>query len=150
MVIQRLQTLYLILAIVMVSVFFYVPFGYTTVADVTDGVSVLEPLRAGQFTGLVIPMALTLALMVVAIFMFKKMPMQKLMVLVSALLTVVSMGVVVYVMVSGFSDTNPQVTMTSVWGGGGLLLVGALIAQLAAYNGISSDQRLLRSYDRLR
>ncbi len=150
MVIQRLQTLYLILAIVMVSVFFYVPFGYTTVADVADGVSVLEPLRAGQFTGLVIPMALTLALMVVAIFMFKKMPMQKLMVLVSALLTVVSMGVVVYVMVSGFSDTNPQVTMTSVWGGGGLLLVGALIAQLAAYNGISSDQRLLRSYDRLR
>ena len=130
--------------------FFYVPFGYTTVADVADGVSVLEPLRAGQFTGLVIPMALTLALMVVAIFMFKKMPMQKLMVLVSALLTVVSMGVVVYVMVSGFSDTNPQVTMTSVWGGGGLLLVGALIAQLAAYNGISSDQRLLRSYDRLR
>lgn len=150
MVIQRLQTLYLILAIVMVSVFFYVPFGYTTVADVADGVSVLEPLRAGQFTGLVVPMALTLALMVVAIFMFKKMPMQKLMVLVSALLTVVSMGVVVYVMVSGFSDTNPQVTMTSVWGGGGLLLVGALIAQLAAYNGISSDQRLLRSYDRLR
>lgn len=150
MVIQRLQTLYLILAIVMVSVFFYVPFGYTTVADVADGVSVLEPLRAGQFTGLVIPMALTLALMVVAIFMFKKMPMQKLMVLVSALLTIVSMGVVVYVMVSGFSDTNPQVTMTSVWGGGGLLLVGALIAQLAAYNGISSDQRLLRSYDRLR
>lgn len=150
MVIQRLQTLYLILAIVMVSVFFYVPFGYTTVADVADGVSVLEPLRAGQFTGLVIPLALTLVLMVVAIFMFKKMPMQKLMVLVSALLTVVSMGVVVYVMVSGFSDTNPQVTMTSVWGGGGLLLVGALIAQLAAYNGISSDQRLLRSYDRLR
>lgn len=150
MVIQRLQTLYLILAIVMVSVFFYVPFGYTTVADVADGVSVLEPLRAGQFTGLVIPLALTLALMVVAIFMFKKMPMQKLMVLVSALLTVVSMGVVVYVMVSGFSDTNPQVTMSSVWGGGGLLLVGALIAQLAAYNGISSDQRLLRSYDRLR
>lgn len=150
MVIQRLQTLYLVLAIVLVSVFFYVPFGYTTVADVADGVSVLEPLRAGQFTGLVVPMALTLVLMAVAIFMFKKMATQKLMVLVSALLTVVSMGVVVYVMVSGFSDTNTQVTMTSVWGGGGLLLVGALIAQMAAYNGISSDQRLLRSYDRLR
>lgn len=150
MVIQRLQTLYLILAVIMVSVFFFVPFGYTTVADVADGVSVLEPLRAYGFVGLVVPLALAILVMVVAIFMFKRMAAQKLMVLVSALLTVATMGVVVYMMVSGFADTNPQVTLKSVWGGGGLLLVGALIAQMAAYHGISADQRLLRSYDRLR
>ena len=76
--------------------------------------------------------------------------MQKLFTILSALSVVATIGVVIYAVVSPYMDSNPDVTIATVWGGGGLFLVGALIADLAAYHYISKDQRLIRSYDRIR
>ena len=78
------------------------------------------------------------------------MPTQKLFVILSMLITLAEAVMVVYVIVSGSVDTDPVVKSTTTWGGGGLMLIGALIVEIMAIRGISHDQNLLRSYNRLR
>lgn len=149
--IQRIQTLCLLLAVVLLVVFSFVPFGFCQAVDVATGVAEVESLMATGFIGVILPLAAAVILGVVAICSFKKLALQKSLTIFAALFTLVTIGVVIYVLVSGFMDTNPEVTIVKLsWGGGGLLLVAALIAFLAAIRGISADQRLLRSYDRLR
>lgn len=148
--IQRIQTLILLLAIVFTVSFFFVPFGYAPVVDEVTHTGVLQPLKACDFIGLTVPSVLSVVLMLVAIFMFKKYPVQKLLTALSAISIVTTIGVVIYAVVSPYIDTDPDVTVATVWGCGGLFLVGALIADLAAYHYISKDQRLIRSYDRIR
>ena len=148
--IQRIQTLFLLLAIAFTVAFFFVPFGYAPVVDEVTHTGILQPLKAADFVGLIVPSAVSVILMLVAIFLFKHYPMQKLFTILSALSVVATIGVVIYAVVSPYMDSNPDVTIATVWGGGGLFLVGALIADLAAYHYISKDQRLIRSYDRIR
>lgn len=150
MVIQRVQTLYLILAIIMVAVFFFVPFGYMPVNDVADGQSALLALKATEYTGLVVPLVVALVLIAVSVFMYRKLALQKLMIVISSLIITAAVGVVIYILVAGVVDPQPEVAVSVKFGGGGLLLVGAVIALMAAHRAINNDQRLLRSYDRLR
>ena len=81
-------------------------------------------------------------LLLLAIFMFKNIKRQKTVTLVSVVLMVasaVSGGVIAY---SG--------GMAVDWTGGVLLLICSGVLALAAYRRIVADERLLRSYDRLR
>ncbi len=153
MVIQRIQTLYLIIAIGLMVGFFFLPFGYMYLDDPVTGQSLSDnpdSLRGIEFLSLIIPNGLSLLFMTLAIFLFKQPNVQKLFVILAAICVGVCVGIVIYVLAGGFYDTNPEVTIRTVWGGGGLLLVAAWLAQLGAYRGIASDQRLLRSYDRIR
>lgn len=148
MVIQRLQTLLLVIAIVLGVVFYFVPFGYESLVDGATMQSVVSPLKAIDFIGLIVPVSVALLLMVVAIFMFKKPAPQKLFVVLSALATVASAGVVIYILSAGAVDTDSAVTARTIWGGGGLILIAMIVAQIYAYRGIVADQKLLRSYER--
>ena len=150
MVIQRIQTLFLLLAIACVASFLFVPFGYWNVTEAHAGNVELLDLVGRNYAALIVPSVVALALMVIAVFSFKKMPFQKLMIVLSALATVAAAGVVVFIMTRGFIGKSPEFDVTAVWSGGGLLLVAALISQFAAYRNICRDQKLLSSYDRLR
>lgn len=148
--IQRAQTLYILIALGLMIAFFFVPFAYIPTLDAQTGEYVVGSIKAIEFTGLVIPVSICILLLAVAFLSFKTLNVQKITVIVSALLSAACIGVVVYVITSGMFDVNPSVAIRTDWGGGGLLLVGAVIAEIAAICSISSDQKKLRSYDRLR
>ncbi len=147
---QRVQTLFLLIAIGLTIAFFFVPFGYAPVVDAETGQSMLQPLKCTEFIGLIIPSAVSIVLMVVTIFLYRNYPLQKLFAVLSCISIIATIGVVIYAVVSPYIDSNPEVTIATVWGGGGLFLVAALIAVVTAYHYISRDQRLIRSYDRIR
>lgn len=149
MVIQRIQTLFMLLAIGMLVAFMFVPYGYYDV--IVDNVSQSLSLKGTMEEGLWEPAVVACVLLLTAIFMYKRLPLQKMMVLLSILITGTVILTVIYTLVSGYSDeTVTAVGGKTIWGGGGLLAVAALVAEIMALRGINSDQRLLNSYDKLR
>ena len=150
MVIQRVQTLYLFLSAVFMAAFFFVPFGYIAVDDPLQDEGVLAPLTGLTSVATIIPTSVAIFFSLLAIFLFKALPTQKLFVVLSGLVSLAEVVMVIYILVTRYTVTDPLAAETTVWGGGGLFLVGAIILNIAAYRGISHDQRLLRSYDRLR
>ncbi|MCM1110568.1 MAG: DUF4293 domain-containing protein [Clostridium sp.] len=149
MVIQRIQSLLLLIAAALTVAFLFVAYGYTSILE--DGVEVLTPLYAREFLPLLIPACIATLLLLVDIFLFKNMDLQKNVARIAIVAILATIGVTVYILASGFHDvTDGAVVESTVWGGGGLLLVGSLVATIAAISRISTDQRLLRSIDRLR
>lgn len=149
MVIQRIQTLYLLLAVIVMTMFLFVPFGYTTFAE--GGETVMDAWRPLDLVGMLVPSCASIFLMLVAIFLFKFQSTQRLVVVFAMLLSLAVIGVVIYFMVAGFVDLNPAVSVISTsWGWGVALPACAVVLQIAAIRGISRDMRLLASYDRLR
>lgn len=133
MVIQRWQSVYLLIASVMMGFFCYLPMA------TADEVNICVYQQ---------PVYLTLNILIVilsfiSIFMFKNLSRQKTVVKVNMFLMLVSAisgAVIIYL------GTN----MTIEWTGAPLLLGAALVITLAAYSRIRADERLLKSYDRLR
>ncbi len=150
MVIQRVQTLYLLLSIAFMTAFFFLPFGFIKEVDGATAAQALQPLTGLSGLGFIIPTSVAIFLSLLAIFLYKALPTQKLFVCLSALISLAEAIMVVYVLVSKYNSIIPTVTDTPVWGGGGLLLLAAFLLDIFAYSAISRDQRLLRSYDRLR
>ncbi len=149
MVIQRIQTLFLLIAVVLMVVFYFIPFGFWEVSDANVTFPV-NPLSATDQIAVLIPLTVAVVLAFVSIFLFRKMSVQKSMVILSIISVLAAVGVIVYLLTDTYVDTVSSVSIKPVWGGGALLLVGALIMLVAAYRGILHDQKLLRSYDRLR
>lgn len=148
--IQRIQTLFLIIAIGLTIAFLFIPFGYAPMFDAATGESSLTSLKAIDYVGLIVPTVVAVIFMLVAIFTFKNYALQKLMTILGGISLLVVIGVVVYAVISPYVDTDPDVTVATVWGGGGLFAVAALIADFSAYHYICKDERLIRSYDRIR
>lgn len=151
MVIQRFQTLFLLMATILVIVFIFTPFGYSVLYSSEGQTTFVQDWSSLNFIGLVIPSALAALLYLVAIFLFKNMSLQKTIVVFGVIMTLVAIGVTIYLLAAGFLDITVGDTIYNTrWGGGGLLLVAALLAGLAAISRISADQRILRNVDRLR
>lgn len=149
MVIQRVQTLYLLLSIAFMTAFFFLPFGYIKIVDPGQA-PLLDPLTGTYSLSTIIPTSVAIFFSLVAIFLFKALPTQKLFVIFSALISLAEVILVIYILATPYVSSDPSASDTAIWGGGGLLLIGALIVDIAAYRSISRDQKLLRSYDRLR
>lgn len=149
MVIQRIQTLFLLIATVLLVVFYFIPFGYWNVVDGFADLG-LAPLKASVQPALAVPVWVAAVLTFVAIFLFKKASLQKCTIILSIIATLASIVMVIYLLTKGYVYTEDGVTITAQWGCGGLFLVVAVIMQIAAYRGVCADQKLLRSYDRLR
>lgn len=150
MVIQRFQTLFLVVAFALAAAFVFMPFGYSVIEE--NGVpQLVQEWTAYEFVGLVIPAAVASLLYLISIFFYQRMALQKTIVWLGVIATLAAIGVTVYILASGFLDaTIGDVITRTKWGGSGLLLVGAALAGLLAISRISADQRLLRSADRLR
>lgn len=129
MVIQRLQSLLLLLSAVFSIVYLFVPFGYAP-----EGVTPLCCPAMWIIT--VVAAALTLG----DIFLFKNTSLQRKLIAVCMLLLV---AVAVLSLLPVFRG---EMTV----GAGGLLLIGSIINLGFAFRCIRDDERLLSSLDRLR
>lgn len=152
MVIQRWQSVYLLIAAILMACYAFFPIAGTDSIElslsgceyVSSGVSnvvdadVLQEVLMWPFLSLTI---LISALSLVSIFKFKNLKLQKTLCSVCIVLTVVLMASLV-VLLYGQTDINFYYS--------NLLPLLAVVAYVLAIRGISKDQKTLSSYDRLR
>lgn len=150
MQIQRIQTLMMVLAIAAMIVFLYVPFGAWDI-ELINGDVVLPEMVAYKQPVLLWFTVLICVILLCAIFLYNKLPLQKSLVALSAVLVLAMACTVVYMLTRSVDSLTLAVnSVTPKWGVGGLMLVAAFAGLVAAYRGISNDQKLLRSYNSLR
>lgn len=138
--IQRVQTLWLLLALTCMIAFICLPFGELDLAAGTE----VGYLFAYDFVGLIIPAGLGVVLSIIAIFSFSKLPVQKSCVILTIMMVLVTIGITVYIL----CDTATAGTFRWHWET--VFAFGALIFSILALVGVNHDIKLLRSYDRLR
>lgn len=142
MVIQRIQTLFLLLAVGFMAIFCFTPFA-TLASDAANPES-MSPVFVKDAPVFMVLNIVIAVLLFLSIFMFKNLRQQMKVTIASMVLlcaSLVSFGLVMYV---GMPDAH------IIWTGGAVLLVCALICALLAYRGMKKDHKLLTSYDRLR
>lgn len=142
--IQRWQTVWLLLAAVLVCVFCFFPMATVTDVDAASTCSATAVFPSDLPAFLVIN-GLEILMLLIAIFMYNDLHRQKLVALVSALLIAISL-VTEAAVIFNFTRNGSETEIL----GSGFLLVGALAFTLLAYRGIRADERLLRAADRLR
>ena len=142
MVIQRWQTVWQLVAAVLMWVFCFVPMALVNADFSPESVTFLYPMDMPVLFTL---NALVGVLLLISIFLYKNMRRQKMLTLVSMVLIAVSMVAEAIVLLS-WNESGEQVE----WMGSIFLLVGALAFAFMAWRGISSDEKLLRAADRLR
>lgn len=144
MVIQRIQTVYLLVAAVLLAVLsFLIPVadlpnasgGDTTAWYIRDIVPVL-------IVNLVV-----VALLLIDIFLFKNLPFQMKVVRVSMVLLVASAILEGYTLYT-YTTLGSGIVVYPVWSA--VFIVATFVAGLLALHGMNRDYKLLRSYDRLR
>ena len=140
MVIQRWQSVYLLIAAILMACYASLSGCEYVSSDVSNVVDadVLQEVLMWPFLSLTI---LISALSLVSIFKFKNLKLQKTLCSVCIVLTVVLMASLV-VLLYGQTDINFYYS--------NLLPLLAVVAYVLAIRGISKDQKTLSSYDRLR
>lgn len=140
MVIQRWQSVLLLLAVVLMCIFCSTPFATRTV----EGTLEASDVFISEAPVLLVLNILVAVLLFIAIFLFKNLRLQMRVTLISMVLIATSMAGSAFVVYGGGMATS------LIWVGGVLLLLAALICALAALRFMRRDRNLLRSYDRLR
>ncbi len=157
MVIQRWQTVMLLIAGVMMGIFSFCSLGQIQTEAYTFNVTALGIFREGiatapdEATGigtifLFIVSLLACILPLIDIFCFKNLNLQKKVALISALFSVAA-GVIIAFAAPGFASDFQSNVSWSVFICAPVL---ALIADILAYRLISGDHKKLRAADRLR
>ncbi len=134
MQIQRLQNLYLLIALILQVSSIFIP--WWTTADASKISVCTDPV-------LLILCCLAAALSLVGIFLFKNLRRQKLVAAIAALIGLLSVS---YAFALTYIDTESAVTMAL---GGCPMAIGAIF-DIMARNCMIRDDKLLRSADRLR
>lgn len=142
MVIQRIQTLWLLVAAILIAVFCFIPMA--TIIDI-ESASSATFVSPKDVPTLLIINSLIAVILILAIFMFKNTRRQKTLTLLSMLLIVVS-GVCEGIVLAGWGSQIAEIE----WVSGLCILLGALLAAILAFRGIRHDEKLLRAADRLR
>ncbi|MBD5191894.1 MAG: DUF4293 domain-containing protein [Bacteroidales bacterium] len=138
MQIQRIQTVYLIITIILIGMFCTSSLGSLTVEESITQIMVKD------YPVLLIVGIATAVLLLINIFLFKNLRLQKRVTLISMLLMAtlcVSALFIIYGAVPGAQ---------MLWVGGVLILIGAMLFALLAYNGMKKDEKKLRDSDRIR
>lgn len=140
MVIQRWQSLLLFISMVLVAIFSVSDYASIVVDDKMTII-----LNASENIGYWILNILTAVMLLLSIFLFKKPSKQKLTVILSSLLMIASaIWGLLYIKI-GASDCESYRFGLS-W----ILLFAAFVMTVVAYFCIVADQKLLKSYDRIR
>lgn len=138
MVIQRIQTVYLLIATVLIGFFCNSSFG-TFVRE-----EALATFYPKDFPVFLIVGILVAVLLFISIFLYKNTRRQKTLTLLSMMLLVVLEVTGCFILFRGNEGASLE------WGGGTALLLGALLFTLLAYNGIRKDEKLLKESNRIR
>lgn len=137
--IHRLQTLFLLLAVVCIGVFCCTPF-----ATISRPVAEATQIYAKDAPILLTVSLLIGALLFIAIFLYKNLKLQKTVTLVSMVLLAAAIVTGFFIVYSVIPDAQLIVF------GGLLLLFVALICALAAYRGIRRDHKTLKELNSFR
>lgn len=133
MVIQRWQSVFLLLAAIMMGCSCMLPLA-------SIGETTLTPTSQPVYLVL---NALIAVLTLISIFIFKNLSLQKTVVKVNCFLIVASI-ITAGIMI--FSIDNATID----WTGAPLLVICSLVLTFAGYRRICADEKLLKSYDRIR
>lgn len=139
MVIQRWQTVLLLLAVIVLGIYCFTP-----IATMTDAAGVTTPISTKEAPVLLTVNILIAVLLFISIFMYKDLKKQIKVTRMSIVLLCVSILTSVLVLFWGMPQAQP------VYLGGVSLLPVALILAIVAQRCMVKDRDLLRSYDRLR
>jgi hypothetical protein len=137
--IQRIQTVYLLLVVIACIAFIFVPFGLARNPDAT-----LETLVIKQVMPLMIATIIIAAVGFASIFLFNNRKNQMKVVLINIVLSVVLIGLFI------FELTQHIEIQHYIFKIGAILPVFILLFNMLAYGSIKSDEALVRSMDRLR
>lgn len=141
MVIQRWQSLLLLIAVVLMCIFCATPYAHIHAVEAAASPTPVFVYEAPVF--LIINIVIVL-LLFIAIFMYKNLRRQMTVTIISMVLICASIVTGAFILYSTMPDAE------LVWAGGVVLLIVALICAMAAYRFMRKDRNLLRSYDRLR
>lgn len=144
MQIQRIQSLYIFLAIVAMAIFLIVPYG--NAIDMTADPAISEPLYTMTEYGVLIPVGAIIILLLVGLFMFRNLGLQRTVVMITLMLTLATIAVVCFALYK-MADAEGIDASFTVWD---ILLPIAALFEILAISGINHDIKLLKSYDRLR
>lgn len=146
MVIQRWQSVWLLVASICVALFCFLPMAVISIesADPALPASVSNFYPSDNMVVLIVGLLIA-ALLVINIFLYKNTRRQKMMTIVSIVLIAV-LASTCFLMIYGMGSEASTVE----WLGSILLLLGAVVFSLLAYRGIRHDENLLRAADRLR
>ncbi len=144
MQIQRIQTLYIFLAMAAMVVFLFVPYG--TVTHVAGEPVVSEKLMTLTEWGLLIPAAAAALLSLIDIFLFRNPGFQRKVLTLSLLLTLCCIAVVCFTLFKEAGAEGVE-AIFSVWD---ILLIVAVAFEIMGLSAIAKDIRLLNSYNRIR
>ncbi|MDE5989418.1 MAG: DUF4293 domain-containing protein [Duncaniella sp.] len=144
MQIQRIQTVYIFLAMVAMMIFVIVPYG--EVDYLSGQTAVTEKLYTMYEYGLLIPAAATVILLIVDIFLFRNLSLQRRVLTISLLLTLCCIAVVCFILFKQAGAEGMDAHF-AVWD---ILLPVAVILEILGLGGIAKDIKLLNSYNRLR
>lgn len=144
MVIQRWQTVWLLMAAILAVVFCFLPMAL--VSDAMASPESVTFIRPTDLPVLFLVDGVVALLLFIAIFLYKNTARQRTVTLVSMLLIVVVMVTEGCYLISWNAGEGGRVE----WFGSIFLLFGSLVAAALAYRGIRHDERLLRAADRLR
>lgn len=140
MVIQRLQTLFLLLAVVLMCIFCCTPWA----TQAAEGVAEASPVFVSEAPVLLILNIVIAVLLFISIFMFKNLKRQMTVTVLSIILICTSIATCGILLFTAYPGA------TFIWTGGVVLLLVALVCVLFAYRFMKKDHKLLTSYDRLR
>jgi peptidoglycan/LPS O-acetylase OafA/YrhL len=140
--IQRKQTIWLLLAIVSMVLMAFIPFGHqATLAPTATAVTTIDLTIKYNFI-LIVLTAVSITAACFAIFLFKNRPLQKLLCITILLLSTTTT-------IYEFFTANNKAQNFVLSFGIALPIIASLLAILA-WNGIYADEKLLKSVDRLR
>lgn len=140
MVIQRWQSLFLLVAVVFMCVFCLTPYAVFTAPEAIGNTDIYV-----SDAPVLLTLNIVAAILLCAdIFMFKNLKRQMTVAMLCLVLVCASIVTTCLVLYTAYPDAS------LIWTGGILWLVGALVFTIAAYRFMGKDRRLLASYDRLR
>lgn len=158
MVIQRLQTLYLLLMAIVLLAFSFLSSVNVTADNITYlfnvlGLTIKYNADVELLNGIIsylapVLFAVTIACVVTTIFKYKNLKAQMRWCVWSGILTVISTAVHAAVLQKAIAQLENVTSISYQWTWA--LPVVALVLCVMAYCGMNSDRKLLRSYDRLR
>lgn len=144
MQIQRIQTVYIFLAIVAMAIFMVVPYGEVVVAGQSPAVG--EPLYTMAEYGIVIPVAAVIILLLIDVFLYHNLSLQRRVLVIGLMITCAVIAVICFTLfrVAGAEGLDVNFSLWNV------LLLVAVVFELLGIRGIVKDIKLLSSYNRLR
>lgn len=146
MVIQRWQSVWLLVAAICVALFCFLPMAILSfdAAVPADGSSASFISPSDNWVVMIVGLMVAL-LLIINIFSYRDTRRQKMMTIIGIILMAV-LACCAVMMVYGAKTEGCEVE----WMGSILLLLGAVIFAILAYRGIRHDEKLLKAADRLR